>query len=745
MKLNGLSSIHLRLTSVLLAALVIIVSVCIFTEQLKKNLQAQNVALESLVGDAMLVDHYSETLSRNIGYGGFIHNFKNYILRGDAKYANDASTNLQLSFQALDNLSEVSGDYIRTDQIDPIRSTLTQYAQALLEVQALEGTISVAELDQLARIDDTKALQSLIQLHETATRLLDEHLELNRAELASTKAYLNYSFLLVAVIALAAAFILNLVYRSERVNETLAKINSQINLLIDQNPDGVVLMDDQGLIIRVNEQAAKLFGYTTSELELLKVDNLLPEGLHAAHPEHRKSFQTGIDKRVMASGRELKAVRKDGSEISLEISLNPFQLDGRSVVLASCRDVGDLLAAKVALEGAVKEAERAGSAKTDFLASMSHELRTPLNPIIGFADLMKDALEENPDAKIDKSFVDLISDSAYHLLALLNDILDFSKIGSEGVNLNLQPVAINEITQNLRSMFDHQAAEVGITLEAESQNLPDIIMADDKRVRQIIYNLLGNALKFGAGGTVKVTASSEPIEGRSVRIIIEVKDTGIGIPEDKLESIFTPFKQADQSTARTYGGTGLGLSICRKLAHAMDGDITAESTLGEGSTFRATFVAEDISEIYGMSQPARGQHNEVHDLSGSMPKHVLVVDDISVNGSTAKSILKTVGIETSWIDSGTKVIQELENGNYDLILMDLHMPRMNGEEATQRIRDHSEPRIAEIPVVLWTADVMMSSHDNKSTLWDGLLLKPTRTEELISQIRLAYEKSNKYI
>jgi PAS domain S-box-containing protein len=362
--------------------------------------------------------------------------------------------------------------------------------------------------------------------------------------------------------------------------------------LIEHAPDAILQIDTTGKIIVANNTAVSMFGYTQEELLGSSVDRLVPEASRAAHPGHRKAFAAAGVTRPMGQGLDLRARRKDGTEVPVEISLSPVKTDQGIYTTAAIRDVTERkrIEAQVRLlekgylqelEARKEEAERLNRLKSEFLASMSHELRTPLHTIIGFSELLAEE-SEGPLNEEQRRFLGHIHRDSEHLLALINDVLDFSRIEAGGLNLQAEVLPLGDAISEAVNAIRPRAEAKGISMLTDSDGNIQV-SADQLRLRQILYNLLSNAVKFTpAGGTISVSVASVPAE-QSVRIT--VSDTGIGIADEERVHIFDKFYQVGVTTGGVREGTGLGLAICKQLVEMHGGRIWVESQPGQGSHF----------------------------------------------------------------------------------------------------------------------------------------------------------------
>lgn len=367
--------------------------------------------------------------------------------------------------------------------------------------------------------------------------------------------------------------------------------------LIESAPDAILQVGRDGKILIANRTAEQLFGFTREELIGAGVDSLVPEAARSRHAMHREKLASAGISRPMGLGLELYALRKDGTEFPVEISLSPTQSSGEVRVTAVIRDVTERKRAEqqihslqqsymAELENRHKEAERLNTLKSEFIASVSHELRTPLHTIIGFAELLSEE-GEGPLNEKQRRFLRHIQTDSEHLLGLINDVLDLSMIEASGLTLRTETLSLETAISETVNAIRPFAAAKGVTLR-EGQ-IPQVdVLADPLRLRQILYNLLSNGVKFtAAGGEVAVIAS---IDGKMVRIT--VSDTGVGIAQEEFERIFDKFYQVGKTTVGVRQGTGLGLTICRQLVEMQGGTIWVESEPGKGSHFHFTLPSQ---------------------------------------------------------------------------------------------------------------------------------------------------------
>ncbi|UTM55930.1 ATP-binding protein [Photobacterium sp. CCB-ST2H9] len=389
------------------------------------------------------------------------------------------------------------------------------------------------------------------------------------------------------------------------------------------------------------------------------------------------------------------------------------------VVLYLYRYIDALREAQIALKEAVKTAQEATAAKSMFLATMSHELRTPMNGVIGMAQIIASEMQDESQ----KSNLNILLESSEHLMSVLNEILDFSKLEQNKLELVREPFPVIQLLSPVASSFYPLAAEKGIVLQLHTKNLPDgtILVGDKARIRQIVYNLIGNAVKFTPQGHIDISLEFKESDET---LTITVTDTGIGIHPTRLDSIFNSFEQADATINQNFGGTGLGLSIVKHLCIAMGGDVSVSSEVGVGSTFQA--IIKTPKGITDSANP-NAQQLEKFNLS---ELSVLLVEDNRVNQLVGKHLCEKLGCHVSVAENGRMAIDMLQEEYYDAILMDNRMPEMNGIEATRFIRQSLNYQGL---ILACTADATTdTSSEFLAAGADRAISKPLRLEKLES-------------
>lgn len=377
------------------------------------------------------------------------------------------------------------------------------------------------------------------------------------------------------------------------------------------------------------------------------------------------------------------------------------------------------------------KAIEASRQKSQFLANMSHEIRTPMNAIFGFTQL----LEERVSGEEERQYVKAIATSGRSLLALINDILDLSKIEADRLELNPEPVDLRGLVDSALGVFGQMASDKNIGIRTDvAPSVPDVVRIDPNRLRQILFNLIGNAVKFTEEGGVLVRVQGEPVDDRHCRVVIEVIDTGVGIEAAMLDSIFDEFVQTEAGQKQQTDGTGLGLSIARRMAQVMGGDISATSKPGEGSVFRVSFPELPIER---RRRPREDEDHGPGNLGELPPASILIVDDVEWNRQLLVERFRDTHHRIDIAADGVEALEKVRAVRPDLVLMDIRMPRLDGRDALARIRE--DRRLAETRVVAVTASSLGSEEAEIRERFDGYLRKPFTHAELFDVVSTQLE------
>ncbi|MFC1859204.1 PAS domain S-box protein [Thermodesulfobacteriota bacterium] len=534
----------------------------------------------------------------------------------------------------------------------------------------------------------------------------------------------------------------------EKAQQALKESEARMRAIVDTAVDGIVTTDDHAIVQLFNPAAERIFGYASEEVIGRNVNILMPEPYRTEHNTYLENYlRTGIAK-VIGIGREVWGRRKDGATFPIYLAVSEVRLENQRLFTGIIRDITQIKKAEVELKRAKEEAEVANRAKSDFLASMSHEIRTPMNAIIGVAELFR----ETPLNDEQIEYIDILRAAGENLLNIINDILDLSKVEAGKIELESFDFSLKELVEESCDLMRIKAQEKELGLNCYiDPDVPYSLVGDPTRIHQVLLNLIGNAVKFTTTGEISIClmrlrqssqmpgpdkkedAPAAVVGGKSeAELLIFVRDTGIGIASENLESVFDSFNQADSSTTREYGGTGLGLTISRKLVELMGGRIWVESTLGQGSTF---FFTIPLKESENSTKAAKLRKDDL--LSDTRPLHILLVDDSEDNRQLIQAYLKKLPYQIDLAENGKIAVEKFMTGEYDLVLMDLQMPVMDGYEATRKIREWEKAHRDEIiPIIALTAHAF--HEDGQKSINSGCtdhLTKPIKKMVLLENIQ----------
>jgi PAS domain S-box-containing protein len=479
-----------------------------------------------------------------------------------------------------------------------------------------------------------------------------------------------------------------------RAEEALRENEEKFHALADSAQDAIVMLNAEDQILFWNKAAERLFGYTKAEAVGGKFHPLVvPERFHEASAKGLAQFRETGTGAAIGLLRELAALRKDGTEFPVELSLSMVMLQQRYAAIGIIRDITERRRTELALREAMEEAKASARLKSQFLANMSHEIRTPLNGVVGMIGLLLDT-ELSPEQR---TFANTVRTSADCLLTIINDILDFSKIEAGMLTFEQRPFELRVPVEDCLQLMAERAHTKGLELAyLIDDSVPVQVIGDAGRLQQVLLNLVGNALKFTEHGEVVVRVTREREESTSVRLRFTVSDTGIGIAPEARKRLFQPFSQADGSITRKFGGTGLGLAISRQLVGLMGGEIGVESEIGRGSTFWFTVKL-------GMQPAALRVIPRRVDLAG---KRALIVDDNQTNREILQRQLNAWRVSTVCAVDGESALALLRTTaqagqSFNFALLDMQMPGMSGFELARRIS--ADPAIAGLKMLVLTS------------------------------------------
>lgn len=508
---------------------------------------------------------------------------------------------------------------------------------------------------------------------------------------------------------------------------------AQLAGIVRASDSMIVSCDPHGVMTTWNPAAERLLGYRFEEVVGRSFGIFIPPETMTEIWNHFQRLLEGEPLRQY----ETKLLRKDGSRVEVTVTGFPLK-DASDRIVGVSAIVDDITERKIAEEELARMRDRALEAsrlKSRFLANMSHEIRTPMNGVLGMAELLL-------DTKLDESqrkFAETIQTSAESLLGIISDILDLSKIEAGRLELERSLFDLRDPAAHVAKMLAVPASNKGLQILVDiDDGLPDAVIGDPGRLRQVLTNLVGNAVKFTDAGEVRIRlAPASPAGAAQAEVYFEVSDTGVGIDPERLVGIFDPFSQADPSTTRRYGGTGLGLTITRQLVELMGGSCGVDSQPGVGSTFWFTVSfdvpAGDLRSRAGRTQDRTGSGEPEAAVAGRTGR-VLVVEDNSVNQLVAISMLEGAGYVVGLAGDGAEAVKAVRDGDYDLVLMDCQMPVMDGYEATKAIRSGGEA-YSRTPIVAMTAGAM--TEDRERALESGMddyISKPIGRDELLKVV-----------
>jgi two-component system, sensor histidine kinase and response regulator len=519
---------------------------------------------------------------------------------------------------------------------------------------------------------------------------------------------------------------------SERLARELAELREseqRYRLLFEKASEAIFILGADGKrsggILMANNVAARMHGYTVAELQTMKLSDL-----HVREPGRETSDK--IRRSLLNEWIEGETFhrRKDGSTFPLEYSAGSFYLDGKGTLLVFMRDITERRRTEEALQQAKEAADAASRAKSAFLANMSHEIRTPMNAILGYTQLLQRDATLRP---AQQERLEVIRRSGDHLLELINDVLEISKIEAGHHKLALGNVDLWAMLDDLEHMFRLRADAKRLGFEIHrASNVPRYVVTDEGRLRQILVNLLGNAIKFTEEGGVTARLRVQPADARGLLLIAEVEDTGPGIGPDEIAGLFQPFAQA-RVGLQAHGGTGLGLALSREFARLMGGNTTVESSAGKGSMFRFESPIE-IGHAPVTERPAPRAGRVLGIVGREPPPRILVADDDHDNRSWLRQLLGEVGFEVREAKDGREAVSTFEDWTPHAILMDMNMPVMDGYAAMRAIRKLAPDRRTVILAV--TASAFDDARDAIFEAGaDGWLRKPCREGDVLEEIR----------
>ncbi|WP_158270616.1 response regulator [Limnohabitans sp. Bal53] len=520
----------------------------------------------------------------------------------------------------------------------------------------------------------------------------------------------------------------------KQIERQMRLSESKLQSIFRSVPEAIVVTDAEGQIVQCNNATEAIFGYTLEELKGQKVDMLMRAEDGQRHDHYMQGYQRTGGNKIINQPRVLHGRRKDGQLFSLRLTISEMRVDDEVHFVGVMQDFTTIENAQRMLIEAKEKAEQDNRMRGEFLANMSHEIRTPMNGIVGMTELAMDT----QDKVAQKEYLTLARDSANHLLHIINQILDFSKIEARALELELLKVSPGQLIHDTSRSLEQLARVKGIDLQVDiASAVPEWAWMDPVRMRQVLTNLIGNAIKFTEVGAVTVAAQAVPGHDAEHCVLrISITDTGIGFDPSRTAALFSPFTQGDGSVTRSFGGTGLGLAITRRLVHLMGGEISANAQPDLGACFTVTLPVEKTSLDANDQSAAAAQSS---DLSES-PRYqklisVLLVEDHDINRKLAEIMLQRMGYRYVSACDGLQALDVLEKDRFDVVLMDVMMPVMDGITALKLLREREGERGQRTRVLMVTAHAMTGDRERfLGAGADGYVSKPMSQAALQKEI-----------
>jgi len=529
--------------------------------------------------------------------------------------------------------------------------------------------------------------------------------------------------LVYQILGLFFFFILGTWYWHRKLKREVVKRKAsedQMTMLIDNIPLNVIVSTFEGKVLRANAFALQTFNISMEDMGKYNALEFYVD------PEERDEIISMLKNEGKVNNRIVRFKRLDKSQMRIMISIIPIIYDTKQALLSIMIDLSERIEMEEDLLKAKQIADYANKSKSEFLANMSHEIRTPMNAIIGFTEL----LDEQVTKPRLKSYTKIIKNAGNSLLTLINDILDLSKIEAGKLEIHKKAVNLRDLVHDVTSIFTMSVGKKGLSIVVDiDDNIPKSLLLDGIRLRQVLVNLVGNAVKFTEEGYIKLSIHGCNTDAHlsKLDLVISVEDTGIGIPSEQRENIFLSFEQQEGQDNRKFGGTGLGLTISKRLVEMMDGTITVQTNEQNGATFFIHLYSVDISSIQINEEDMNLEYlNRII----FKPAKILIVDDIEDNRELIVKNFESTSIEVITAEDGVEAIVQYKKEKPDLILMDIRMPNMDGYEATSTIR-----AISDVPIIALTASIMQNEYDEaKSKDFNGYLRKPILRNDLFVEL-----------
>jgi PAS domain S-box-containing protein len=711
-----------KITIIIVAATLYFTGVVIWAFALKSDIKAVEQEVEQVNQKAHAAERLLDSYVATAGFNGFIHNFKNWVIRRDVIYAETAH-NFHIKAETILNELE---DVIDADELQnhfaTLRKTMTQYHEVLeFSMYDPYRSMPAVDLDVFVRVDDRPS-KNAIQIIDRFIHKQSHAAEITVAEALEKNSYFLNSLLLMPIPGAVIVFLLiYLLFRNKEQISAIAQKEENYRQILNHSPDGIFTIDYDGTITRTNKTACTLFALSHNELIGKNINGLLVDP-----PESWVNFEEGSDQQKI---NYLAHSTQNKTSFPVSIKASLAVIDSIPQVQVSIRDITFEIDQHNQVIKAKEKAEEANAAKEKFLATMSHEIRTPINGVLGMSELLMDG----PLNDTQQQQVETIKNSGELLTSVINDILDFSSLSKQEIKLETNAFEITDLVKSVVNMVAPKAEENNtlISFTVHPTLRETSLLGDFNRLQQVLINLLNNAIKFTSGGDVNVIVSSRITQQGYNNVSIMVQDNGIGIPEDKLSTIFEEFVQVEQSMNRQYGGSGLGLSIVKRLVEQMDGTIHVDSILGKGSSFTI-----DIPFRIDRRKKRRLSAEELQIIEG---KHVVLVEHNRRYLNELKTMLEDwelyVTAFSEYDEAYMALEKHLEEDHHkiDLVITDLYAPSNDGIGFIKDVK--SLVHYKNIKTILTSSSKWPQEHQKEiKELFSADIQKPVRENALLDMI-----------
>ncbi len=521
------------------------------------------------------------------------------------------------------------------------------------------------------------------------------------------------------------------------IEQELRLSESKLNSIFTSVPEAVVVADVRGCIVQCNIATAEIFGFSQTELVGQNINILMQSHEREVHDGYLDTYAKTGTKRLLNQPRVVQGMRKDGTLFPVRVTVKETRVDDAHFFIGVIQDFTAIQNTQNLLIEAKNKAEQANRMRGEFLANMSHEIRTPMNGILGMTELAM----STHDSQTQKEYLSLARDSASHLLHIINQILDFSKIEAGALELEALTVSPAQLVRHTARSLEQLAQAKGVTLRVNNDPaMPELVWMDPVRVRQVLTNLIGNAIKFTEDGAITVDSTVHPGTSKdTITLQIAVTDTGIGFDASRAEALFSPFTQADGSITRSFGGTGLGLAITRSLMQLMGGDVTATSQQGRGACFTISLPVRCVTDISADTVVSGALPREADAQPAMQPMSVLLVEDHEINRKLAQIMLQRMGHQFVLANDGQQALDCLDKESFDVVLLDVMMPVMDGLTALRIWREREAARqLPRTTILMVTAHAMTGDRERFMAAGaDGYVSKPMSEASLRKEMNRA--------